>query len=52
MKEKFNLTGSGAIRIITGTKISENVTDIIPVEDVEIVENRIKLLPGMKYHPG
>ena len=37
---------------MTGAEIPENVTDIIPVEDVEIVENRIKLLPGMKYHPG
>ena len=50
--KEFNLTGSGAVKIMTGAKIPGNVTAVIPIEDVEIVENRIKLLPGVKYHSG
>ncbi len=50
--KEFNITGSGAVKIMTGAKIPAGVTAVIPIEDVVVEGNRIKLLPNVKYHSG
>lgn len=50
--KEFNITGSGSVKIMTGAKIPDGVTAVIPIEDVEVEGKRIKLLPNVKYHSG
>lgn len=50
--KEFKLIESGAVKIMTGAKIPDGVTAVIPIEDVTVEGDKIKLLPNVKFHAG
>jgi len=49
---EIKLTKNNTVKIMTGAKIPENCTAIIPIEDVEIENNSLKLITDSKYIKG
>jgi len=50
--KELDLSLGDAVKIMTGAKIPDKVSDVIPIEDVEVENDKIKLLPNVKYHSG
>jgi len=50
--ENFNLTQKQAVKIMTGAKLPAAITAVIPIEDVEVIENKINLKEGVKFKRG
>lgn len=48
----FNLSSDDAVVITTGSKIPKNADTVIPVEDVEVEGNILKLKPNAFYKKG
>lgn len=49
---EIKLTKKKAIKIMTGAKLPENCSAVIPIEDVEVKNNSLKLIPGSRYLNG
>ena len=49
---EIKLTKNGAVKIMTGAKLPENCTAVIPIEDVEAENNSVKLIQGSRYLNG
>ncbi|GBD90005.1 molybdopterin molybdenumtransferase [bacterium BMS3Abin04] len=50
--KEFKLNIFDAVKIMTGAKIPDDVTAVIPIENVTVEDDKINLLPNIKYHSG
>jgi len=48
----FSLTDETAIRIMTGGKLPENCTTVVPVEDVKVEDTFVELTNSIKFKEG
>jgi len=49
---EFKLNKFDAVKIMTGAKIPDDTTAVIPIEDVIVEDDKISLLPNIKYRSG
>lgn len=49
---EYLLTNSTTVNIMTGGKIPENCTTVIPLEDVDVTGGRVKLKEGIEIRDG